>query len=150
MLPLECTIQLDTWPCLKVLNLISCLNTQSMLSEFSTPKLNTFVFQDNFFKQEQYGTEEEKLLTLSSMICRFSTLETLDIDVIGVQRSVAEIRQLIRSVTGHSRNLRCLSFLCGPGAAEVEDDIGNNFIFRASRSFSCRHPRRKCTQTWQC
>lgn len=126
-LPEATTVQLDTWPCLTALSVLSCRNVRPMLASFNTPKLVSFIYQDEA-KDEHNCTEEERLLSVASMIGRFNTLQTLILDTVWVQRGASAVHGVITSLRNHSRTLRSLAFSSVPEGAEPEDAVNDSLI----------------------
>ncbi|KAG6999603.1 hypothetical protein G7Y79_00033g067910 [Physcia stellaris] len=126
-LPQTTTVQLDDWPCLTALSVLSCRNVRPMLASFNTPKLVSFIYQDEA-KDEHNCTEEERLLSVASMIGRFDTLQTLILDTVWVQRGASAIHGVITSLLNHSRTLRSLAFSSVPEGEEPEDVVNDSLI----------------------
>lgn len=124
-LPTSEIVQLDSWPGLKELKLIDCDNIIPALLQFLSPRLTALAFRD---VHRAYSCErsEERFRALISMICRFSTLETLIIDSHDAHEThqclVESLQFLVESLQFHASTLASLMLSFIPAIEDEESE----------------------------
>lgn len=123
-------LQLDNWPCLTGLRLLSCFNVGPILSRFSTPRLTSFTIRN----VGGLGVQEQKDLdrALNSMLKRFSTLETAVFELFFSADVPPAARELARSLSRHSQQLKSLIFNC-ESFADDDQDLTEEIVLGAIR-----------------
>ena len=115
VLPLETQntpVGIDSWHSLRSLALRNCHNIPPYLADFSSPELTSFVFQDSYLEEEPGFDREDRLITISTMLSRFSGLQVLVIDQQVNQINLQPIKQLLDSLDRHRQSLLSLIFYC--------------------------------------
>ena len=122
-MPRSSIIQLDSWPFLTDLSLLSCTNMGSMLHEFRSPKLVSFTLRD--------APESDEILldVLACMLRRFDTFQTLSIDSEpGGVAEAEEFRAFAEALVHHSEHLKSLILNVGLGSVPMEWGV-HEYVF---------------------